>query len=139
MGVAVPTQFVSTNDLIPSRNSLATMFSAMNPETGALPMAGPPLNILDSDPYHMWTLIGTHTYVLYTGDVDWLQTVWTNYTRAVAYVVNKVDSSGLMNVTGPIDWGRQGGGDHSSAGNTLLYRVRNSPLRRSRRYTDRHP
>lgn len=133
MGVAVPTQFVSTNDLIPTRNALATMFAAINPKTGALPESGPPLSQLDSDTYHMWTLIGTHNYVLYTGDLDWLRTVWTNYTRAVAFVESKVDSSGLMNVTGLRDWARLGGGGHNSEGNALLYKVCDASLYESAR------
>ena len=76
-----------------------------------------------SDTYHAWTLIGTHTYVLCTGDYDWLGTVWTNYTRAVAFLEAKVDSSGLMNVTGLRDWARLGGGGHNAEGNALLYKV----------------
>ncbi|KAK7680793.1 hypothetical protein QCA50_016101 [Cerrena zonata] len=41
MGVAVPTQFVSTNDLLPTKNALSTMFAAIDPKTGALPESGP--------------------------------------------------------------------------------------------------
>lgn len=40
MGIAVPTQFVSTFDLLPTKNALATQFSAINPKTGALPESG---------------------------------------------------------------------------------------------------
>jgi len=123
MGIAVPTQFVSTNDLIPTRNALSTMFAAINPKTGALPESGPPLSQLGSDTYHAWTLIGTHNYFLYSGDIDWLQTVWHNYTFAVSFLESKVDSSGLMNVTGLRDWARLGGGGHNSEGNALLYKV----------------
>lgn len=123
MGVAVPTQFVSTNDLIPTRNALSTMFAAIDPKTGALPESGPPLSQLGSDTYHMWTLIGTHNYFLYSGDVEWLQGVWANYTKAVEYVLGKVDSSGLMNVTGLRDWARLGGGGHNAEGNAILYQV----------------
>lgn len=59
MGIAVPTQFVSTFDLIPTRNALSTMFANINPQTGALPESGPPLSQLGSDTYHCWTLIGS--------------------------------------------------------------------------------
>ncbi|KAI0681905.1 Six-hairpin glycosidase-like protein [Cerioporus squamosus] len=111
MGIAVPTQFVSTNDLIPTRNALSTMFAAINPV------------LLDSDTYHAWTLIGTHNYYLYSGDSDWLQTVWTNYTKAVGFLEGKVGPSGLMNVTGLRDWARLGGGGINAEGNALLYRV----------------
>lgn len=83
MGIAVPAQFVSTHDLIPTRNALATMFAHINPRTGALPESGPPLSQLDSgttrlvlrlppclltdctaDTYHAWTLIGTRALAL---------------------------------------------------------------------------
>ncbi|KAG6864815.1 hypothetical protein C0991_007001 [Blastosporella zonata] len=90
MGIAVPTQFVSTNDLIPTRNALSTMFAAINPKTGALPESGPPLSQTGSDTYHAWTLVGTHNYFLYSGDIAWLQNVWANYTKAVAFLEGKV-------------------------------------------------
>jgi hypothetical protein len=128
MGVAVPTQFVSTNDLVPTRNALSTMFAAIDPRTGALPESGPPLSQTGSDTYHMWTLIGTHNYILYSGDVAWLQAVWANYTKAVDFVTNKVGSTGLMNVTGLRDWARLGGGGINSEGNALLYKVRRYKL-----------
>lgn len=63
-------------------------------------------------------------YYLYSGDTDWLKTVWTNYTRAVAFLEGKVDKTvGLMNVTGLRDWARLGGGGINAEGNALLYRV----------------
>ena len=150
MGIAVPTQFVSTNDLLPTKNALSTMFAAINPKTGALPESGPPLNQQGSDTYHAWTLIGTcasifsyrairlelkslpvawvdpDNYHLFSGDTDWLLDVWANYTKAVAFLEGKVDASGLMNVTGLRDWARQGGGGHNAEGNAILYRVCNT-------------
>lgn len=87
MGIAVPTAFVSTNDLIPTRNSLSTLFAAMDPITGALQYSGPPLNLLGSDTYHAWTIIGVYNYFLYSGDIDLLETVWTNYVRNVIKLV----------------------------------------------------
>lgn len=64
MGIVVPAQFVSTNDLVPTRNALATMFAAINPTTGALPESGPPLSQQGSDTYHAWTLIGVCQFFL---------------------------------------------------------------------------
>ncbi|GLB45730.1 putative bacterial alpha-L-rhamnosidase 6 hairpin glycosidase domain [Lyophyllum shimeji] len=123
MGIAVPAQFVSTNDLIPTRNALSTMFAAINPKTGALPESGPPLSQQGSDTYHAWTLIGTHNYYLFSGDTAWLQQAWTNYTKAVAFLEGKVDSTGLINITGLRDWARLGGGGYNAEGNALLYKV----------------
>ncbi|KAJ7595645.1 Six-hairpin glycosidase [Mycena floridula] len=124
MGIAVPTQFVSTFDLIPTRNALATMFAAINPNTGALPESGPPLSQTGSDTYHGWTLIGTYNYFLYSGDLAWLNSVWTNYTKAVAFLEAKVDpTTKLMDVTGLRDWARLGGGGFNAEGNAILYKV----------------
>ncbi|OBZ74807.1 hypothetical protein A0H81_05206 [Grifola frondosa] len=105
MGIAVPTQFVSTNDLLPTRNALSTMFSGMNPVTGALPESGPPLNAQGSDTYHAWTLIGTYNYFLYSGDVTWLQTLWP---------LERDGTAGLG-----ATWTR----GHNAEGNALYYRV----------------
>ncbi|KAF5329398.1 hypothetical protein D9619_009233 [Psilocybe cf. subviscida] len=123
MGIAVPAQFVSTNDLLPTKNALSTMFAAINPKTGALPESGPPLSQQGSDTYHAWTLIGTYNYYLYSGDTAWLQNVWANYTKAVAFLEGKVDRTGLMDVTGLRDWARLGGGGYNAEGNAILYRV----------------
>ncbi|XP_006455643.1 hypothetical protein AGABI2DRAFT_210102 [Agaricus bisporus var. bisporus H97] len=122
MGIAVPTQFVSTNDLISTRNALATMFAHINPN-GALPESGPPLSQQGSDTYHAWTLIGTHNYHHLTGDKEWVQSVWSNFTRAVTFLEQKVDETGLIDITGLRDWARLGGGGHNSEGNALFYEV----------------
>jgi hypothetical protein len=123
MGIAVPTQFVSTFDLIPTRNALSTMFSNINPETGALTESGPPLLQMGSDTYHCWTLIGSYNYYLFSGDDEWLSTIWANYTLAVAFIEGKVDSTGLLDVTGLRDWARLGQGGHNAEANAILYRV----------------
>ncbi|KAA1466954.1 glycoside hydrolase family 78 protein [Dentipellis sp. KUC8613] len=123
MGIAVPTQFVSTNDLLPTKNALSTMFAAQNPTTGALPESGPPLSQQGSDTYHMWTLVGAYNYYIYSGDDAWLQNVWTNYTKAVSFIENKTGDSGLLDVTGLRDWGRQGGGGYSAGANALYYKL----------------
>lgn len=52
-------------------------------------------------------------YYLYSGNMEWLQTMWHNYTFAVSFLENKVDASGLMNVTGLRDWARIGGAGHN--------------------------
>lgn len=65
-------------------------------------------------------------YYMYSGDIEWLETVWANYTKAVAFLEGKVDSTGLMDVTGLRDWARQGGGGHNAEGNAILYKVSTS-------------
>ena len=133
MGIAVPTQFVSTNDLIPTRNALSTMFSQINPDTGELPESGPPLSQTGSDTYHGWTLIGTYNYYLYSGDIEWLEGIWVNYTKAVSYLESLVvDSTGLLNVTGTRDWGRLWQGGYNSEANAIFYKVCKSTYGRKR-------
>lgn len=144
MGIAVPTQFVSTFDLTPTRNALFTMFTHINPETGALPESGPPLSQLGSDTYHCWTLIGScelsiqscnilclktlilscaDNYYLFSGDDEWLSTIWPNFTLAMSYIEGRVDSSGLADIIGLRDWGRLGQGGHNAEANAILYKV----------------
>ncbi|KAF9019279.1 glycoside hydrolase family 78 protein [Hymenopellis radicata] len=124
MGISSHTELVSTNDLISSKNSLLVMFSTQDPATGALAYSGPPINAHGSDTYISWSLIGAHDYYLYTGDLEFIQNVWENYTFALSFLQSQVDSTGLMNVPQSFsnDWGRDGGAGHNSAANALLYR-----------------
>ncbi|KAF5389069.1 hypothetical protein D9757_004994 [Collybiopsis confluens] len=123
MGISTHTELVSTFDLETSKNSLLVMFSTQDPATGALQYSGPPINAVGSDTYICWSLIGTHTVYLYTGDLDFVRTVWANYTFALEFLQSQVDETGLMNV--PVafsnDWGREGGQGHNVATNALLY------------------
>lgn len=116
---------MALNDILPSQNGLRVMFSTQDPVTGALQCSGPPINAQGSDAYIAWSLIGTYNVFLYTGDLGFVKSVWTNFTRALAFLEGQVDETGLMDV--PIafsnDWGRDGGQGHNSAANILLYRV----------------
>jgi hypothetical protein len=78
-----------------------------------------------SDSYHMISMIATHDYVLYSNDLDWLASVWTGYQNAMTFITGKIDSStGLINVTGGIGWGRTSTeSGYSTTGNMLLYRT----------------
>lgn len=60
-----------------------------------------------SDTYHMWTMIGTYNYVLFTNDTGFLQQNWDGYLKAMDYIYGKVTyASGLLDVTGTRDWAR---------------------------------
>ncbi|KAK0241594.1 glycoside hydrolase family 78 protein [Armillaria nabsnona] len=124
MGISTHTQLVSTNDLIATKNSLIVMFSTQDPSTGSLQYSGPPINAQGSDTYISWSLIGAHNYFLYTGDLEFIRTIWTNYTYALDFLQSQVDATGLMNVPAEFakDWGRDGEEGHNSAANALLYR-----------------
>ncbi|KAH0589089.1 hypothetical protein H2248_004860 [Termitomyces sp. 'cryptogamus'] len=125
MGISSHTEFVALNDLLPTKNSLAVMFSTQDPNTGSLQYSGPPINAKGSDTYIGWSLIGTHNYYLYTGDLDFVRLVWGNFTKALAFLEDQVDSTGLMNVPQAFsnDWGRDNGQGHNSAANAILYQA----------------
>ncbi|KAL1682840.1 glycoside hydrolase family 78 protein [Schizophyllum commune] len=126
MGIAGPAAFVALNELEAIRNSLDEMFSLQDTTTGGLPYCGPLISIGpgESDTYHAWSLVGLHNYWMHSGDTDWLKAKWDQYKLGVSYLAGKVDSGvGLLNATGPTDWGRLGGGGFSISPNVLYYKV----------------
>ncbi|MCU1529359.1 MAG: hypothetical protein JWP75_3122 [Frondihabitans sp.] len=122
LGVSVPTEFSSLGDMTPTRNSLTTLYDNQQSD-GELPYAGPEVNFFGSDTYHLWTLIGTAGYYQDTHDVHWLSSEWSKYQKAVAFSLAKVDSTGLMNVTGTADWARADQGGDNIEANALLYQT----------------
>lgn len=122
MGVAVPSTFVSVGDLDSVKNALQTMYNNQNSD-GSFPEAGPPLLQQGSDTYHMWTMIGTYNYLLFTNDTDFLAENYDGYLRAMDYIYGKVGPSGLLNVTGVRDWARWVTGFNMSEAQMILYRT----------------
>ena len=120
LGVAVPTQYVSTNDLASARNALTTMFNAQA-ANGAIPWSGPPFNLTGSDTYHIWTLLGSSTYYSYSADKSWVDSVWSRYKLGMTYIINKIDGNNLLNVTATQDWARSGQGGENVEANAILY------------------
>ncbi|KAF2090412.1 glycoside hydrolase family 78 protein [Saccharata proteae CBS 121410] len=120
MGIAVPSTFVSIGDLESVKNALQQQ------DDGAFPEAGPPLLQMGSDTYHMWTMIGTYNYVLYSDDLTFLHSNWEKYLKAMEYVYAKVDDSGLLNVTGTRDWARLQQGFNNTEANMILYHTLNT-------------
>jgi hypothetical protein len=122
LGISTLTDYVSIDDTLSVRNALQRMYDSQM-GSGELPMAGPPINIYDSDTYHLWTLLSSYNYFLETGDIAWLNSIWEKYKAGIAYITNKVNGpNGLLNVTGTNDW-RPGQGGENLEANVLLYRV----------------
>jgi uncharacterized protein (DUF608 family) len=84
-------------------------------------MAGPPLNFFGSDTYHMSSLIGTYDYVLYSGDIYFLSSNWMCIKAAMKFIINKIDHTSLLYVTGANDWGRYAQGGRNTEANALMY------------------
>ncbi|MGA6223722.1 MGH1-like glycoside hydrolase domain-containing protein [Streptomyces umbrinus] len=120
LGIAVPSQYAYSGDLTSTRNALTTMFDAQSAE-GEISWSGPPFNLKGSDTYHTWTLLGTSTYYTYTADRAWLDSQWADYKRGMAFIINKIGSSNLLNVTRTQDWARSGQGGENISANALLY------------------
>lgn len=119
MGIAVGTAFVSLGDLTSVKNALQTMYDNQNPTTGAFPEAGPPLLQQGSDTYHMWSMVGTYNYVLYTNDTSFLVQNWPKYLKAMDFIYGKVGANGLLDVTGIRDWARWQQGFNNSEANMM--------------------
>ena len=119
-----------------------------------LPYAGYPFSDLGivSFTYHLYSLIGISYYYQYSGDLEYLQSTWRNFTKGLAWSLSYIDSSGLMNVTSAADWLRVGMGghvtlplpltqsltkkaEHRSKRNPLLH---NKPRHQSRNNPKRH-
>jgi hypothetical protein len=113
MSVSLPSIFASTNDLQSVQNSLSSLLALQN-ATGQLPYAGYPFDHLGivSFTYHLYSLIGISYLYRYSGDLGYLESVWSNFTLGLAWSLSYIDSSGMMNVTSPADWLRVGMGGH---------------------------
>lgn len=72
-----------------------------------------------SDTYHMWSMVGTYNYLLYSNDTAFLQENWAKYLKAMTYIYDKVGPSGLLNVTGIRDWARWQQGFNNSEANMM--------------------
>lgn len=85
-------------------------------------MLTPPIAFYGSDTYHLITMIATHSYLLYSNDMAFLKRNENGYKKAMAFVIGKIDGTGLLNVTGASNWGRKAtDAGHSTDGNMLLY------------------
>ncbi|KAF2633038.1 glycoside hydrolase family 78 protein [Macroventuria anomochaeta] len=120
MAIAVPGVVVSTNDVISIENSLNSLFD-IQAANGRLPYAGRPFPNSVSFTYHLYTLIGVADHYLYTGDIDYLRSLWDQWKLGLSWSLSYIDSSGLMNVTSPADWLRFGMGGHNVEANAILY------------------
>ncbi|KAF2825111.1 Six-hairpin glycosidase [Ophiobolus disseminans] len=120
MGIAVPSSFVSIGDLDSVKNALQVMYNYQNPD-GSFPEAGPPLLQQNSDTYHMWTMIGTYNYMLYSNGANFVHKNWPKYLKAMDFIYGKVDQSGLLNQTGTRDWARWQTGFNNTQANVILY------------------
>ncbi|KAH9205284.1 Six-hairpin glycosidase-like protein, partial [Leptodontidium sp. 2 PMI_412] len=131
IAISGPSIFVSTNSLDGTRNGIDSLLALQAPD-GRLPWAGSPFTSPDrfvfSFTYHLYTLLDLYYYYLYTGDLAYLQSYWTQYKSALAWSLATIDSSRLANVTSSNDWLRSGMGGHNVEAGELLLCDANSIL-----------
>ncbi|CAO2655371.1 Nn.00g104350.m01.CDS01 [Neocucurbitaria sp. VM-36] len=128
MAIAVPGVVVSTNDVVSIENSLNSLFDIQNSSSGQLPYAGQPFPYVLSFTYHLYTLIGVADHYLYTGDIQYLKSLWDKWKLALSFSLSYIDDTGLMNVTFPYDWLRFGMGGHNIEANAILYYTLNQGI-----------
>ncbi|KAI0009368.1 glycoside hydrolase family 78 protein [Xylariaceae sp. FL0662B] len=124
MGVAVPSSFYSTGDIELVHSIRRHLWNYPLPN-GILPFSGPELLAEESDTYHMWTMIGTYNYVLFSGDTSFIRDIWDSYLKAASFLDAQLDPSlDLINITGYTeDWGRFFVGNVSTSAQMLYYRT----------------
>ncbi|WP_225408593.1 alpha-L-rhamnosidase-related protein [Stigmatella hybrida] len=122
LGIALPAQYVSTNDTISTRNAIAMLFQAQRP-SGELQWGGSPFNLWGSTTYNMWALIGTASYYTYSGDKAWLDSIWSKYKSTMNFVLSQVGGNGLLSIPSAYseDWARVKPVGENIAANAILY------------------
>ncbi|KAI0427036.1 alpha-L-rhamnosidase [Xylaria sp. FL1042] len=122
--ISGPSIFVSTNSLEPIRNAIDSLFLYQESD-GRLPYAGNPLAQLFpwSFTYHCHTLNDFYDYFMFSGDIDYLASLWEQYKLGMNYPLQFIDSSGLANITTITlsDWGRGGMSGHNIEANSILF------------------
>lgn len=122
LAIAVPSILVSTGDAEGVKNTLQVLLNDQA-SSGALPFAGPAIDIYNSDTYHMATMIGIYEYYLFTKDDEFLTENWDKFKLALTFITDKIDDSGLLYVTGTSDWGRMDQGEHNTEANMIMYKT----------------
>ncbi|KAF1776988.1 Six-hairpin glycosidase-like [Phytophthora cactorum] len=115
-------------NLLSVRHAINSLYAIQNTTNGQFAYAGTPiaprvqLAGINSDTYHIWTLIALVDYTILTADTEFLENHWSDALFGFEFILGNVDSSDmLLNVTGIYDWGRVGQGGKNIAANSLLY------------------
>jgi hypothetical protein len=101
MAIAVPAIVASYYDIQSIEDSLDSLYSLQNETTGQLPYAGIPFTErgLQSDTYHLYSLIGIADHFLYTGSLDYVEGKWDQWVAGLNYSLSTIDESGMANVS----------------------------------------
>ncbi|KAG7385255.1 hypothetical protein PHYPSEUDO_001724 [Phytophthora pseudosyringae] len=129
-GVSTLSKLVTLNgdNLLSVRHAINSLYAIQNTTNGQFAYAGTPiaprvqLAGVNSDTYHIWTLIALADYATLAADTEFLENLWDQALFGFEFILDKLDSADtLLNVTAKNDWGRVGQGGKNIAANSLLY------------------
>jgi len=132
-GVSVLSKTVSWNsdNLLSLRNAIVSLYSIQDSD-GQFAYAGSPiapriqLANINSNTYHLWTLITLVDYAELSGDTALVKSLWSQAMLGFEFILaNFDDTVSLLNITAVNDWGRVGQSGKTIVGNTLLYHALN--------------
>ena len=69
--------------------------------------------------YHMWVMIGTYNYFLFSNDTGFLTQNWPRYLKAMEYLDSRMEAEGILNCSGRGDWGRHMSVNNGSAASMM--------------------
>lgn len=122
--ISTLTNFIALNSKQGAKNGVDWMFDDIT-EEGEFPRACRPIWSYGSDSYHVWTYIALYDSYFYDGSADaihWIREKWPQYTLSMRYILAKVDQTGLLMISLPLDWGRHNLQGHNLETNCILYR-----------------
>ncbi len=93
-------------------------------DEGVFPYACPPIWHYGSDSYNLWTYVSLYNAYFFDGGddaKDWVRQKWPAVKRGMEYALQKIDDTGLLKVTMPIDWGRHPLKGHNLEVQGILY------------------
>jgi hypothetical protein len=117
------TNYIALNNKISTKNGVDWMFKYQTDE-GVFPYACPPIWHYGSDSYHLWTYVSLYNAYFFDGGddaKDWVRQKWPAVKRGMEYALQKIDDTGLLKVTIPLDWGRHPLKGHNLEVQGILY------------------
>lgn len=99
LAIAFPISYLSFNDTVSTKNALSFVFERQNSD-GALHDS---CYGRHSGIYHAWGVYSFADYILYSNDMDFLDSYWARFKNAIVYMIGKL-SSGLYDADGD-NWG----------------------------------
>ena len=120
--ISVLTEFISFNSNSTINGSEWMLNEQL--DNGQYPYACSPISTYGSDLYHLWTLVSLYqNYKLSGCSLEWVKNYWPAWKKAINFSWEKVDETGTLCVSEPLDWGRNPLKGHVLSVNCILYHV----------------